>query len=85
LIVLALLYAAALGLWLVGTFGLFGQERDPLAAVFLAPLGWPWNTAVDLAPAPLRPGLAAAAPLANLALVALVCRGLRAGHERSKR
>ena len=57
LIVLALLYVAALGLWLVGTFGLFGQERDPLAGVFLVPLGWPWNRAVDMAPELQKSGL----------------------------
>jgi len=30
------------GLLLIGTFGLFGQEKDPLSAVFLIPLGLPW-------------------------------------------
>ena len=82
LIVLALLYAAALGLWLVGTFGLLGHERDPLAGIFLVPLGWPWNRAVDVAPEPLWPWLAAAAPLVNIALVVVLCRLLRARRER---
>ncbi|SIS87261.1 hypothetical protein SAMN05421759_1053 [Roseivivax lentus] len=37
------LWAVASTLLLVGTFGLFGQERDPLAGVFLMPLGLPWT------------------------------------------
>ncbi|RVQ65705.1 hypothetical protein EKN06_12275 [Croceicoccus ponticola] len=37
------LYVIALGLFLVGTFGWFGQEPDPMAGVFLMPLGMPWN------------------------------------------
>lgn len=41
------LYAIALFLLLVGTFGLFGQERDPLSGVFLLPLGLPWNLIGD--------------------------------------
>ena len=82
LIVLVLVYVAALGLWLVGTFGLFGQERDPLAGVFLVPLGWPWNRAVDMAPEPLWPWLAAAAPLVNIALVAILCGLLSSRREK---
>lgn len=41
------LYAAALGLLAIGTYGLFGQEQDPLSAVFLIPLGLPWNFVAD--------------------------------------
>ncbi|OBV10589.1 hypothetical protein I603_1802 [Erythrobacter dokdonensis DSW-74] len=37
----------ALALLAIGTFGLFGQERDPLSAVFLLPLGLPWNLVGD--------------------------------------
>jgi hypothetical protein len=74
LIVIVLLYVAALGLWLVGPFGLFGQQRDPLAGVFPVALGWPWNRAVNVASEPLRPWLAAAAPLVGIALVAILCR-----------
>ena len=36
-----LLYAVALSLLAVGTFGWFGQDRDPLSGVFLIPLGLP--------------------------------------------
>jgi len=73
-IVFALLYASAIALLLIGTFGWFGNERDPLAGVYLAPLGWPWNRLVDFAPEPLWPRLAAAAPVVNLAILALLCR-----------
>ena len=39
LIVLTVAYFLALALLAIGTFGLFGAEKDPLAAVFLVPIG----------------------------------------------
>jgi hypothetical protein len=68
------LYALALILLLIGRFGLFGSERDPLSGVFLVPLGLPWNRLTGWAPASLLPWLAAAAPLVNLVLIRLICR-----------
>lgn len=41
------LYALAFLLFLVGTYGWFGQEKDPLSGVFLMPLGLPWNLLAD--------------------------------------
>lgn len=41
------LYAGALFLLAVGTYGWFGQGQDPLAGVFLMPLGLPWNLLAD--------------------------------------
>ncbi|WP_245829303.1 hypothetical protein [Novosphingobium mathurense] len=41
------LYAFALLIFLIGTFGWFGQETDPLSGVFLIPLGLPWNLLGD--------------------------------------
>ncbi|WP_369025838.1 hypothetical protein [Qipengyuania sp. RANM35] len=41
------LYLIALFLLAVGTFGWFGQEKDPLSGVFLLPLGLPWNLVAD--------------------------------------
>jgi hypothetical protein len=70
----AVAYVAALAIHLVGDFGLFAQPRDPLAGAFLIPLGLPWNLAVDRAPEPLWPWLAAAAPALDLLLLAGVCR-----------
>jgi hypothetical protein len=67
----------ALGLLAVGTFGLFGSERDPLAAVFLLPLGLPWQLWVDHAPEPFWPWLAMLAPLVNLLLLAGCCYFVR--------
>jgi hypothetical protein len=72
--VFAVLYAAALAIFLIGSFGLFGQPRDPLAGAFLIPLGLPWNLAVDAAPEPFWPWLAAAAPTLNLLLLVGLCR-----------
>ena len=71
------LYLVALALLLIGTFGLFGQERDPLAGVFLIPLGLPWIFWLDWASDALRPWLAAAAPMLNLAILAALCRMVR--------
>ncbi|KHK93041.1 hypothetical protein [Novosphingobium malaysiense] len=58
------LYAGALFLFLVGTFGWFGEDRDPLSGVFLMPLGLPWNLLADRLG---MPGLAAGllAPMIN--------------------
>ncbi len=70
----AALYVCALGLLAIGTFGLFGGERDPLAGVFLLPLGLPWNRFIDNTPETLRPWLAAAAPLLNLLILWMACR-----------
>jgi len=41
------LYGIALLLLLIGSFGWFGQQKDPLSAVFLLPLGLPWNILAD--------------------------------------
>jgi hypothetical protein len=68
-----LLYLGALALLLIGTFGLFGSERGPLAGVFLVPIGLPWNLLIDRLPEPLWPWLAAAAPAVNVALFWILC------------
>lgn len=70
------LYAAALLLLAFGTFGWLGVERDPLAAVYLIPLGLPWNRFLDGFPAGWLPWLAAAAPLVNVVLLFAVCRAI---------
>ncbi len=72
----ALLYLAALGLLIIGTYGLFGAERDPLSGVYLVPLGLPWNRFLGGLGDPLRFWAAAAAPLINLALLWALCRFL---------
>ena len=73
-----LLYLLALGLFLVGTFGLFGSERGPLAAVYVVLLGLPWVRLLDGVAQGALHWLAALAPLLNLALIAAVCRLLAA-------
>jgi hypothetical protein len=72
----ALLYFAALGLFAVGTLGLFGAARDPLAGVFLIPLGLPWVFLLDGLPEPALPWAGALAPAVNLLLLRALCRAL---------
>jgi len=74
--IFGILYLIALGLLMVGTFGLFGQERDPLSGVFLLPLGLPWNLLASDTPEAVRPWLASLAPALNLVLVWFFCRRL---------
>ncbi|NEX22036.1 hypothetical protein G3480_17275 [Thiorhodococcus mannitoliphagus] len=77
-VVFGVLYLLALTVFVVGTFGFFGQVRDPLSGVSLIPLGMPWNWMIDLLPEPLWPWLAAAAPSINLGILWMLCRlGLR--------
>lgn len=66
-------YILALFLFLVGTFGWFGETRDPLSGIFLIPLGLPWNLVIEGFPETLWPWLAAAAPAVNLLLFWLIC------------
>jgi len=73
-LVFAAAYLFALVMLAIGTFGLFGQERDPLSAVFLIPLGLPWNLGLTAFPDALRPWLAIAAPAANLFVIQVACR-----------
>ncbi len=63
-----LLYAVALFLLAVGTFGWFGQDRDPLSGVFLIPLGLPWVWLGDAAGLP-GPALAILAPAINAGIL----------------
>jgi hypothetical protein len=73
-----LAYLMALVLLVIGTFGLFGNERDPLSGVFLLPLGLPWNLAAGRLPdGLLRVAGAVVAPLINLTLLFAVCRAFQ--------
>ena len=73
-LIFGMLWVLALGLLVVGQFGLLGQEPDPLAGVFLLPLGLPWILFVDAAPEAAWPWLAAASPLVNLIVLMAICR-----------
>jgi hypothetical protein len=66
--IFAVLYALATFVFLIGTFGWFGQQQGPLAGVFLMPLGLPWSLIGD------RLGLASVAlgllsPAINLGIL----------------
>ena len=71
------LWAAALAILLIGWFGLFDQPRDPLAGVFLVPLGLPWAFWTGGLPEGIRPVAAILAPLLNVVLLAFACRAAR--------
>lgn len=73
-VLFALAYAAAFAILIIGAYGLFGQERDPLSGVFLIPLGLPWNLLTSPLSDTLRPWAAALAPGVNLAIIAAICR-----------
>ena len=70
----AVLYAVALGLLAIGTFGLLGQARDPLSGMFLLPLGLPWTLLGGALLADPSPWLLVAAPLLNLLILVAACR-----------
>ncbi|MEM1363143.1 MAG: hypothetical protein AAGF94_15760 [Pseudomonadota bacterium] len=80
--VLGVIYLVALAMLLIGTFGLFGQERDPLAGVFLIPLAVPWVLGFNVLSEYLLPWATALAPLLNLLILAAVCRYLQSGRVR---
>ena len=66
--ILVLLYVAALAIWLIGSYGWFGQERDALSAAFLVMMGLPWVRLFDSA------AWAVVAPLVWIALAVALCR-----------
>ena len=66
--IFALAYLAALVLLAIGTFGWFGQPKDPLSGIFLIMLGWPWATmGGGLLMGLIAPGI-------NLAILMAICR-----------
>ncbi len=75
-----LIYLALWGLavifLIIGTFGLFGQEKDPLSGIFLVPLGLPWVLWTDGLSETLRPFAAFLAPLINIIILTVLCRML---------
>jgi len=73
LIGFCILYALAMALWALGTFGWFGVEKNPLSGVFLIILGQPWVRWVDVLPEMFWPGGAVLAPLINVAIISSIC------------
>jgi len=68
------LYVVALGLFVVGYFGLFGSPSGPLDGIFLVPLGLPWNLAGDYVPESARLWFGIGAPFINLVILRKICR-----------
>ena len=70
-IIFVLAYLFALFVLAAGTYGWFGAAKDPLAGVFLIPLGLPWNA---ILPASVATGVLS--PILNGVLMWLFCRRL---------
>jgi hypothetical protein len=71
-----LLYVAALVLFVIGHFGLFGSQPGPLSGIFLVPLGVPWIYLANVVPI-TESGLiwvGLLSPLINLVLIYSICR-----------
>ena len=77
LLVFAFFYLLAIAVLAIGTFGLLGQERDPLSAIYLIPLGLPWVLFIDFSPEWFLPWIGVLAPLLNLLLLTLFCGAAR--------
>lgn len=73
------LWTGATFIFATGTFGWFGQPRDPLSGVFLLPLGLPWILAIDLIPENTKSVFGILAPGANLAIILVLCRKKKSG------
>lgn len=67
--IFAAAYAAALVIYLVGAYGLFGVAHDPLSGIFLVPLGLPWNLLADLVPVRFNAVVGILAPMVNLGIL----------------
>lgn len=67
--IFAALYAAAFLLFLIGTYGWFGQAKGPLAGVLLIPLGLPWNLLADRLGVPPMAATGLLAPAVNLGIL----------------
>ena len=65
------LYVLALFVLLIGTFGWFGQEKDPLSGVFIVILGQPWVRLVDLLPERNWPIASSLTPIINLGILCI--------------
>lgn len=73
-IALAIFWVLAVAVLVIGIFGLFGQEQDPLSGVFLIPIGFPWIMMLDSFPEAVRFWLAVFSPGLNVALFAILAR-----------
>lgn len=72
--IFAILWPAALAVWAIGTWGLFGQQIDPLAGLFLIPLGLPWTMLGGSLPPAALPVLGVVAPGLNLLILIWLAR-----------
>ena len=71
LVVFVAAYLSALFVLAAGTFGWFGVAKDPLSAVFLIPLGLPWNAIL-----PASPAVGLLSPAVNGVIMLALCKRL---------
>ena len=69
-----ILYVLALLVFLISVLGLFGQERDPMSAVFLVMLGQPWIGFAEGLPETGRIAALILSPAITLAILWAVSR-----------
>lgn len=67
-------WLVALALLAIGTFGLFGQEREPLSAIFVLPLGLPWTFLFSSLSDAGGPWVAILSPLLKIIIFASLAR-----------
>jgi hypothetical protein len=67
-------YVIALLLFALGHWGLFGTPRDPLAGVFLIPLGLPWILLAEYVGDDYVLAVGVLMPALNLILLRFLCR-----------
>lgn len=72
-------YVVALAIFLIGTFQLFGHKEEPMAGIFLIPLGLPWFRVADLFGEALTPWFATITPLINATILWALARRTRPG------
>ena len=62
-------YGPALVILMIGVYGLFGQQPDPISGLGVVMLGWPWTRFVDALPEAAWPFATALAPALNAGIL----------------
>ncbi|MCF6272193.1 MAG: hypothetical protein L3J37_03240 [Rhodobacteraceae bacterium] len=73
----SILYVAALGIWIISEYGLFGQDSTAFSGIFLVFFGMPWSMMSNIGPESIWPYLTALTPLINILLLVGICKWIR--------